>query len=177
MILSLRGGNVLWRTGWGLRPHTPARARPSTAEADAALGVWVCRDRFNGGGGDHQVNTPHSAVGRSTAAAGMTRSASGWRAARSMARAMRTAPDLFGGTFNGGGGLYTSKEDNRAALRSWTARKKFPSWMDSPGEGSVMGKHLLAMPVLVAVLVAGAAACNARARRPVRRARQLPPTS
>jgi hypothetical protein len=29
------------------------------------------------------------------------------------------------------------------------------------GRGSVMGKHQLAMPVLVAVLVAGAAACNA----------------
>jgi hypothetical protein len=30
-----------------------------------------------------------------------------------------------------------------------------------PGKGSVMGKHLPAMPVLVAILVAGAAACSA----------------
>ena len=29
-----------------------------------------------------------------------------------------------------------------------------------PGKGSVMGKHLLVMPVLVAVLVVGVAACS-----------------
>ena len=54
--------------------------------------------------------------------------------------------------------------DKRIHIRA--ARDRTTSVTTEPGKESVMGRHLLAIPVLVAILVAGAAAGCAQAEKP-----------
>jgi hypothetical protein len=52
-------------------------------------------------------------------------------------------------------------------MHTRAARDRTMSVTTEPGKGSVMGKHLLAIPVLVVILVAGAAAGCAEAKKDI----------